>query len=213
LSITDKFLGYVFSDISLGIVIPILIGVLILLFPTVIYDFLANVKIYFPDFWWGGTEVPLQHIITIGIAEGLLTCAIPIMVGIVHNRWTGGIAGFIGSVLFTVGMATYYGGISATLDWLGLIVAGMLVGYIAGSLYARSQMRGSTGLKPMLIAAIVAATVATIFTTQTYIMYSPMFLIGNYWDAWGLAWFTYIAIYGVWSIFGAIGAWMSGWFM
>ena len=213
MSTSDKIYGLIFSEISLGFVIPILIGILILLFPTVIFDALANIHISFPESIWGGPEIPLQHIITVGIAEGLLTCAIPIMVGIVLNRWSGGIAGFIGSVLFTVGMSTYYGGISATLDWLGLIVAGMLAGYIAGSLYARSKMRGSTGLKAMLIVAIVAAAVATLFTTQTYIWFSPMAQMGmTYWDAVGLAYFTYIAIYGVWGIFGAIGAWMSGWF-
>jgi len=213
LSLTDKFYGLLFSEISLGVVIPIAIGVLILLFPTVIFDALANIHVSFPESIWGGPEIPLQHIITVGIAEGLLTCAIPVMVGIVLNRWTGGIAGFIGSVLFTVGMSTYYGGISATLDWLGLIVAGMLAGYIAGSLMARSRNKGSTGLKSMIFAALVAATVATLFTTQTYIWFSPMALMGmTFWDAMGLAYFTYIAIYFVWGIFGAIGAWMSGWF-
>jgi len=213
LSLTDKLYGLIFSEISLGVVIPIAIGVLILLFPTVIFDALANIHVSFPESIWGGPEIPLQHIITVGIAEGLLTCAIPVMVGIVLNRWTGGIAGFIGSVLFTVGMSTYYGGISATLDWLGLIVAGMLAGYIAGSLMARSRNKGSTGLKSMIFAALVAATVATLFTTQTYIWFSPMALMGmTFWDAMGLAYFTYIAIYFVWGIFGAIGAWMSGWF-
>jgi hypothetical protein len=40
-----------------------------------------------------------------------------------------------------------------------------------------------------------------------------MFLMGaDYWDAVGLAWFTYIAIYGVWCVFAAIGAKVSSWF-
>jgi hypothetical protein len=214
LSLTDKLYGLIFSEISLGVVIPILIGVLILLFPTVIFDALANIHISFPEFIWGGPEIPLQHIITVGIAEGILTCAIPIMLGIVWNRWAGGASGFLCSVLFTTGMATYYGGISATLDWLGVIVAGMLTGYIAGSLYMRSQMRGSTGLTPMLKASLWAAAVAIIFVTQTYIWYSPMATMGmEYWDAVGLAYFTYIAIYGIWAIFGALGSWISTWFM
>jgi hypothetical protein len=215
LSLTDKLTSLIFSELSLGVVIPIAIGVLILLFPTVIFDFLGTIHISFPEYIWGGPEVPLQHIITVGIAEGILTCAVPIMLGIVWNRWAGGASGFLCGVLFTTGMATYYGGISATLDWLGVIIGGMLAGYIAGSLYLRSSMRGSTGLKPMLIASILAATVATIFTTQTYLWFSPMAMLPGrpYWDSFGFAYFTYIAIYGVWGIFAALGSWISSWFM
>jgi len=77
-------------------------------------------------------------------------------------------------------------------------------------------MRGSDNFKNMLIASLVAATVATLFTTATYIWFSPMFEMGligmNYWDAQGLTWFTYIAIYFVWAIFAAIAAKVSTWF-
>jgi len=218
LSTSEKIYGLIFSDISLGLVIPILIGVLILLFPTVIFDALANIHVSLPESLWGGPEIPLQHIITVGIAEGILTCAIPIVLGLVWSRWAGGASGFLCSFLFVVGMAAYYGpgewGFVPTMDWLGVIVAGMLAGYIAGSLMTRSRMKGSTGLKSMLFAALVAAIVATIFVTQTYIWFSPMAMMGmTYWDAVGFAYFTYIAIYFVWAIFGALGAWISSWFM
>jgi len=221
LSITDKFYAVLFSDISLGIVIPIVIGILILLFPTVISDYLETVHVSFPEFIWGGPEIPLQYIITIGITEGILTCAIPVTLGIAWNRWAGGASGFLTSILFTVSMAAYYGtgewGFVPTLDWLGVIVAGMLAGYIAGSVMTMMRMKGRSGLKGMLIAGMVATTVATIITTQTYIMFSPMYSMSmdlgmNYWDAWGLTWFTYIAIYYVWALFGVIGAWVSFWF-
>ncbi len=225
MSFTEKLYAVIFSEISLGLVIPIILGVLILAFPTVIYDLLANIHISFPEAIWGGPEIPLQHILTIGVAEGILTCAIPVVLGLVWNRWAGGASGFLCSLLFTVGMAAYYGpgewGFVPTLDWLGVIVSGMLAGYIAGALMTRARMRGNDNFKNMLIAAIVAAAVATVFTTVTYIWYSPMFSMGigegpglmNYWDAQGLTWFTYIAIYGVWAIFGAIAAKISSWFM
>jgi len=217
LSKIDKLYGLIFSEISLGVVIPILIGLLILAFPTVIYDLLATVKINFPEYIWEGVEVPLQYILTIGTAQGILTCAIPIMLGITWNRWAGGASGFLCSILFTLGMAAYYGpgewGFVPTLDWLGVIVSGMLAGYIAGSLMTRSRMRGSDNFKSMLVASIVGAAVATLFTTITYIWFAPMFLMGvDYWSDVGLAWFTYIAIYGVWSLFGAIVAKISTWF-
>jgi hypothetical protein len=224
LSKTDKLYGLIFSEISLGLIIPIILGILILAFPTWIYDLLSNVHISFPEAIWGGPEIPLQHILTIGVAEGILTCAIPVVLGLVWNRWAGGASGFLCSLLFTVGMAAYYGtgawGFVPTLDWLGVIVSGMLAGYIAGALMTRARMRGKDNFKNMLIAAIVAAAVATVFTTMTYIWFSPMFSMGigegpglmSYWDAQGLTWFTYIAIYGVWAIFGAIAAKISTWF-
>jgi uncharacterized membrane protein YeaQ/YmgE (transglycosylase-associated protein family) len=217
LSKTDKLYALIFSEISLGLVIPILIGILILAFPTVIYDLLSAVKINFPEFIWGGVEVPLQYILTIGTAQGILTCAIPIMLGITWNRWAGGASGFLCSLLYTLSIAVYYspyeGAFVPTVDWLALIVSGMLAGYIAGSLMTRARMRGNDNFKNMLIAAIVGAAVATVFTTLTYIWFAPMFLMGaDYWDAVGLAWFTYIAIYGVWCILAAIGAKISTWF-
>lgn len=219
LSKTDKLYALIFSEISLGVVIPILIGVLILAFPTVIYDLLSDIHIYFPEAIWGGVEIPLQYILTVGTATGILTCAIPIMIGLTWNRWAGGASGFLCSLLYTLSMGIYYGipyGIDAfnpTLDWLGTIVSGMLAGYIAGSLMTRARMRGNDNFKNMLIAAIVGASVATVFTTLTYIWFAPMFLMGaDYWDAVGLAWFTYIAIYGVWCIFAAIAAKISTWF-
>jgi len=217
LSTTDKLYGLIFSEISLGVVIPILIGLLILAFPTVIYDLLESVKISFPEYIWGGTEVPLQHILTIGTAEGIMTCAVPIMIGITWNRWAGGASGFLMTLLFVLSMGIYYspypGAFVPTLDWLAMIVSGMLAGYIAGSLMVRSRMRGNDNFKSMLFASFVAAAVATVLTTQAYIWYAPMFRMGvDYWSDVGLAWFTYIAIYGVWSLFAAIGAKISTWF-
>jgi uncharacterized membrane protein YeaQ/YmgE (transglycosylase-associated protein family) len=220
LSKTDKLYALIFSEISLGVVIPILIGLLILAFPTVIYDLLANVKLNFPEAIWGGVEIPLQYILTIGTAQGILTCAIPIMIGLTWNRWAGGASGFLMSLLYTLSMGIYYGipyGTAAfdpTVDWLGLIVSGMLAGYIAGSLMTRARMRGNDNFKNMLIASIVGAAVATVFTTLTYMWFAPMFNMGTdpYWDRVGLAWFTYVAIYGVWCILAAIGAKISTWF-
>jgi len=217
LSKVDKLYALIFSEISLGLVIPILLGMLILAFPTWIYDLLSGVHIYFPESIWGGIEIPLQYILTIGTATGILTCAIPIVLGLSWNRWAGGASGFLCSLLYTLSMAVYYlpyeGAFVPTGDWLGMIVGGMLAGYIAGALMTRARMRGNDNFKNMLIASIVAATVACVFTTLTYIWWAPMFLMGGeYWDAVGFAWFTYIAIYGVWCILAAIAAKISTWF-
>jgi hypothetical protein len=216
--ISDKLLGWIFSDISLGVIVPILIGVLILAFPTVIKDFLATIHISFPPWIWGGPEIPLQHILTIGTAEAILTGGIPAVLGLIKGKWAGGASGFLCSMFFTVGMAAYYGAayFVPTADWLGVIVSGMLMGYITGALMEYFIKRGSVGFKWMLIAALVGAIVATIFTTQTYIWFSPMFSMGidgmTYWDSVGLAYFTYAAIYGVWAILGVIAAKVAYWY-
>jgi hypothetical protein len=220
---TDKLLGYIFSPISLGVVIPILIGVLILAFPTVIEDFLATIHISFPEWIWGGPEIPLQHILTIGTAQALLTGGIAALMGLIKGKWAGGSAGFISSMLFVLSMAAYYmpsGYFAPTLDWLGVIVSGMLMGYITGALMEYFISRGSMSFKWMLLAALVGAIVAVLFTTQTYIWYAPMFHMGigegpgmlTYWDAVGLSYFTYAAIYGIWAIFAVIAAKVAYWY-
>ncbi|MFX0200130.1 MAG: hypothetical protein ACFFCW_28755 [Candidatus Hodarchaeota archaeon] len=217
MSITDRLVGLIFSDISVCLVLPLIFGVLIIAFPTVIADFLATIKVSFPSWLWGGPEIPLQHIFTFGVAQGLLSCGIPVFLGLAWNRWAGGASGFLLSMLYTLSSAAYFGEwFIPTVDWLGLIVSGMLAGYIAGALMMRSRMRGSTSLKSMLIASIVAAIVAIVFTTQTYIWYSPMFKTSingmTYLDGVSYSYFINVVIYGLWAIIGAIVAKVASWF-
>jgi hypothetical protein len=93
LGFTDKLYALIFSELSLGLVLPVIFGILIIVFPTILYDALEPVNIYFPDFLWGGPEIPLEHILTQGVAQGLLACAIPIFLGLAWNRWAGGASG------------------------------------------------------------------------------------------------------------------------
>jgi hypothetical protein len=215
---TDKLLGYIFSEISLGLVIPILIGVLILAFPTVIEDVLTTIHISLPEWLWGGTEVPLQHILTIGTAQAILTGGIPAVLGLIKGKWAGGASGFLTSMLFVLSMSAYYGPTAffPTADWLGVIISGMLMGYITGAMMERFIHRGSIGFKSMLIATFVGAIVAVIFTTQTYIWFAPMYTMGingmTSWDAVGLAYFTFAAIYGVWAVLAVIAAKVAYWY-
>jgi hypothetical protein len=155
----------------------------------------------------------------------LLACGIPIFLGLAWNKWAGGASGFLLSLLYTAGMGVYWGEYFApTVDWLGLIVSGMLAGYIAGALMARSRMMGNTSLEIMLLWSIVAAIVAIVFTTQTYIWYSPMFKMSTqppvgtnpegltYIDSVTYNYFINIVIYVVWSILGVIVAKVASWF-
>jgi hypothetical protein len=236
LSFTDKLYALIFSEISLGVVLPIIFGVLILFFPTWGYDLLEPINIAFPDFLWGGPEIPLEHILTQGVAQGLLACAIPVFLGLAWNRWAGGAGGFLMGVFWT--MASFaqfnqYGYFWPTLDWLGQIVAAMLAGYIAGSLMTRAKMRGKDTLKQALIAAVVAAIVATVFVTTTYVWFADMFKMStlpphgyggtpegmpaemslSLWDSITYNYFIFGAIYIVWGIIGAFISRTAKWFM
>ena len=228
MSLSDKLLGALFSEISLALVLPCIFGVVIIFFPTILFDLLEPINIYFPEFLWGGPEIPLEHILTQGVAQGMLTCGIPVFIGLAWNRWAGGASGFLLSLIWVFAAHGQFGAwFYPTADWLGLIVAGMLSGYIAGALMSRSRMRGSNSLKNMLFAAIVAAIIAVIFTTATYVWYSPMFISnilpphGTGTVEWGAMelmdgitynYFINGAIYGVWGILGAVVGKVSTWF-
>jgi uncharacterized membrane protein YeaQ/YmgE (transglycosylase-associated protein family) len=233
MSFTEKLYALLFSEISLGLVLPIIFGILIILFPTVLYDVLQPINIYFPNFLWGGPEIPLEHILTQGVAQGLLACAIPIFLGLAWNRWAGGASGFMLSIFWVVASMAQFGDwFIPGVDWLGQVVAGMLAGYIAGALMTRFKMQGKDSLKSALIAAIVAAIVATVFVTQTYVWYSDMFKNSTllpdgtstdvwgiypgalaYWDSVTYNYFINGAIYGVWALIGAFISRVAKWFM
>jgi hypothetical protein len=229
LSFTDKLYALIFSEISLGVVLPIIFGILILLFPTWGYDLLEPINIHFPDFLWGGPEIPLEHILTQGVSQGLLACAIPVFLGLAWNRWAGGAGGFLMGVFWVMASFAQFGSyFYPTLDWLGQVVAGMLAGYIAGALMTMYKMRGKDTLKHALIAAIVAAVVATIFVTTTYVWFAEMFKMSTLpphgygtpeamgmelWDSITYNYFINGAIYGVWAIIGALMSRVTKWFM
>jgi hypothetical protein len=216
LSLSSKILGWIFSDVSLGLILPCVFGVLIIIFPTILFDALEPIDIYFPAFLWGGPQIPLEWILTQGVAQGLLSCGIPVFIGLAWNRWAGGSSGFLLSVLWVVAAHGQFGVyFIPTVDWLGLIVAGMLAGYIAGSLMSRFRMQGKDTLIRLLIAAIIAAIVAVIFATATYVWYSPMFqpINGSVIDGVTYSYFINAAIYGVWAILGAIVAKVASWYI
>jgi uncharacterized membrane protein YeaQ/YmgE (transglycosylase-associated protein family) len=233
LSFTDKLYALIFSELSLGLVLPIIFGILILFFPTWGYDLLQPINIHFPEFLWGGPEIPLEHILTQGVAQGLLACAIPVFLGLAWNRWAGGASGFLLGVFWVMASFAQFGQyFHPTLDWLGQVVAGMLAGYIAGALMTRAKMRGKDTLKQALIAAVVAAVVATVFVTTTYVWYADMFKMSTLpphgyggtpegmpaemslelWDSITYNYFINGAIYGVWAIIGAFISRVARWF-
>jgi hypothetical protein len=160
---TEKFK---LADLLYGLVIPIIVGLLIVAFPAVIRPALDG---FFPpgNLMTGAGASPyafLTAIFTHGFALMVLF-AIPMILGLIWNKWAGGAAGFIMGTLLYLGEAGYnvmftinnYGGSSPNLyadpSFIGnYIVGGVLIGYISGGL-----CKGSPNFKRMLGAGLIAA--------------------------------------------------------
>lgn len=148
------------KDILYGLVIPLIVAVLIMLFPTVLGPAATSAF---------GADSPIPQILTHGFAL-MVIFAIPIILGLIWNKWAGGAAGFLLGTLYYLAYAGYY----STYSVLGqvadpenfalynlyrdpsfignYIVGGILVGYIAGALSNKSY-----SFKRMLGAGLTAA--------------------------------------------------------
>ncbi len=152
-----------------GLIIPLIIGIVIVIFPAVIRPLLDSA---FPPpsaTSMGSPYAFLTVILTHGIAL-MVVLGVPVFVGLTWNQWAGGVTGFITGTLYYVAFAGYniqysvinYGAsqnLYADPSFIGnYIVGGILVGYIAGALNNRSMR-----IKRMFGSAITAALAIGIF--------------------------------------------------
>ena len=135
------------SDIIYGIAAPILVVLLI-----VAISLLSRL-------FGGGFGVIMG--ITMELQEIVVIVAVPLMLGLVWNRWAGGASGFLLGSIYALYWADSYhtsfdGGriVGYGTILLGYIVSAMLIGYMAGALNKRSE-----NFRRMLIAAVTAATI------------------------------------------------------
>jgi len=135
------------SDIIYGIAAPILVVLLI-----VAISLLGRL-------FGGGFGVIMG--ITMELQEIVVIVAVPLMLGLVWNRWAGGASGFLLGSIYALYWAdsyhTSFGGgriVGYGTILLGYIVSAMLIGYMAGALNKRSE-----NFRRMLIAAVTAATI------------------------------------------------------
>ncbi len=166
---TEKFK---LADILYGLVIPILVGLLIVAFPAVIRPGLDH---YFPgpNMATGAAGSPysfLTPIFTHGFAL-MVMFAVPLILGLIWNKWAGGAAGFMLGTLLYLGEAGYniqysvvnFGSspnLFADPSFIGnYIIGGILIGYIAGGLN-----NGSMNFKRMLGAGLTAALTVGVLT-------------------------------------------------
>ncbi len=157
------------NDIIYGLILPVIVAFLIIIFPTELSPILQDVDS-------GGT---LNAIFVDGLAEAILLVAIPLFAGLIWNQWAGGGTGFLlGSIyalyvndvfaasgIFTQSMMV------GDISTLGYVVAAMLVGYMAGALN-----RGSYSFRRMLVAALIASVISGLFQLWTGLI-SPIGMI------------------------------------
>ncbi len=174
------------ADILYGLIVPLIIGIVIILFPAVLQPVLDQV---FPPSNMltndpGSPYAFITVILTHGFSS-MVILAIPLILGLTWNKWAGGAAGFLMGTLYYVAFAGYNTSYSidiakqfysATNDpnvfiqslppnlyadpsFIGnWIVGGILIGYIAGGLSG-----GSMSFKRMLFAGLTASiTVAVL---------------------------------------------------
>jgi hypothetical protein len=151
-----------------GILIPMILVVLIFVFAVYI-----NV---------GGTHHILgaDNIIAIILVSGfaqMIILGVPLILGLLWNKWAGGAAGFVMGGLYYVASAGQYTSLYAVyseglvyynffgdVSMLFYLVNAIVIGYMAGALN-----NGSTNFKRMLGAGLTASLITAVI--QTYMNY------------------------------------------
>ena len=135
------------NDITYGIIAPLLVVLLIVAISQL------------GRLFGGGFSVVTG--ITMEIQEIVVIVVVPLMLGLVWNRWAGGASGFLLGTIYALYWADSYhsafaGGriIGYGTVLLGYILSGMLIGYMAGALNKRSD-----NFRRMLIVGVVSTTI------------------------------------------------------
>ena len=159
---TEKFK---LADILNGIIIPIIL--VLLIFFLAIYVNVSGTHAIL------GTGV-IAVILTQGFAQ-MMVLGIPLVLGLLWNKWAGGAAGFIMGGMYYVASAGLYTGYYASysppqnffgdISMLGYLVNAIIIGYMAGAL-----TKGSTNFKRMLGAGLTAAVITAVI--QVFLNYN-----------------------------------------
>ena len=151
------------NDIIYGIILPVIVAFLIIIFPVEIAKILAEVD---PSY-------SLNAILVDGLGEAILVTGIPLFAGLIWNKWAGGGAGFILGSIYALYVNDVYAALAAASGFtqavspmgmvgditnLGFVVSAMLVGFIAGSLAG-----GSYSFRRMIVASLIAGGIASAF--------------------------------------------------
>jgi hypothetical protein len=153
------------TDIAFGVGIPIILVVLI--FVLAVYVNPSGQHQVLGAAGIGGT---VGVILTQGFLQ-MIVLGVPLVLGLLWNKWAGGAAGFIMGGLYYVAAAGQYNGLYAAagvtqynffgdVSMIFYVVNAIIIGYIAGSLTS-----GSTTIKRFLFAGLTAAILTAVIQT------------------------------------------------
>jgi hypothetical protein len=122
-----------------------------------------------------GEASVIAVILTQGFTQ-MIVLGVPLILGLLWNKWAGGAAGFIMGGMYYVASAGQYNGVYASagvttynffgdMSFLFYLVNAVIIGYMAGSL-----SKGSTSFKRMLGAGLTAAIITAVI--QTFMNYN-----------------------------------------
>lgn len=156
-------------DIAYGVLIPLVLALLI--YVLAVY---VNPSGSSHVLGTSGTLGTVAIIFTQGFAS-MIVLGVPLVLGLLWNKWAGGAAGFITGGLYYVASAGlytgYFEGSKIQYNYFGdisvlfYLVNAVIIGYMAGSLN-----NGSTNFKRMLGAGLTASILVAII--QAYLNYT-----------------------------------------
>ena len=155
------------KDIIFGVVLPVIVVLAIIWFPL-------NER-WLASLGFGGA---LQGIFVFGVQEVIMIVAIPMMVGLLWNKWAGGATGFMLGSIYALWYGLY-GSMSPSwvhnLSLLGYLLSAMLIGYMAGALSQKS-----TKLPRLIFSGFVASLAGGLFLFLTDQLSTPVYVSGYY---------------------------------
>ncbi len=148
------------SDIIYGIIVPLVVVL------AIVGLSLVNSSLMRSGGFSGSSGIVIGIISE--IEELVITVAVPLLLGLVWNRWAGGVSGFLMGSVWSIWYAVKYGlytgsfrgggGINLGPTLLGWVLSAMLIGYMAGALNRHSE-----NLRRMLIVGMVTTAVGGFF--------------------------------------------------
>ena len=148
------------SDVLYGIIVPLVVILIIVGLSLVGSFFMSG----------GGMSGSTGIVIGIisEIEEIVVIVGVPLLLGLVWNRWAGGASGFLMGSIYAMWFQVKYGAFSSGTSprmamgfgptLLGWVLSAMLIGYMAGALNKRYE-----NFRRMVIAGVISTTVGGVF--------------------------------------------------
>ena len=150
------------NDIVYGIIIPVAVVLLIIMVWRL------------PSILGGGFGAVKGIVMELG--ELVVIAGVPLVLGLVWNRWAGGASGFLlGSIYALYQANTFRGFPGSGTILIAYVLSAMLIGYIAGALN-----RGSSSFLRMIISAVTAGTMGGIILFGMFQLSSANVVTGLY---------------------------------